>query len=126
MSKPLSQQTCLPCSGALPPATPEEIAQYHQQIPQWRVISPDGISQIQRQFGFANFQQALAFTNRIGALAEAAGHHPALLTEWGKVTVTWWTHAIGGLHQNDFVMAAKTDEVAAHSHATATPVKSHS
>ena len=58
----------------------------------------------------ANFVEALAFTNAIGALAEAAGHHPALTTEWGRVTVGWWTHAIGGLHRNDFVMAAKTAE----------------
>jgi len=58
---------------------------------------------------------ALAFTNRVGALAEAEGHHPALLTEWGRVTVTWWTHKIRGLHRNDFIMAAKTDALAAES-----------
>ncbi len=120
LSQQLSQQTCIPCSGSLPPATPAEIAEYAQALPDWQVISSEGISQIQRQYGFANFEQALAFTNQVGAIAEAAGHHPALLTEWGKVTVTWWTHAIKGLHQNDFIMAAKTDEVAAHSNATAT------
>jgi 4a-hydroxytetrahydrobiopterin dehydratase len=62
---------------------------------------------------FPNFTEALAFTNRVGALAEADGHHPALLTEWGRVTVTWQTHKIRGLHLNDFIMAAKTDELAA-------------
>lgn len=108
----LSSQTCIPCSGSLPPATPEEISQLHLQVPDWLLIEPDGIPQLQRQYGFKNFQQALAFTNEVGAAAEAAGHHPALLTEWGKVTVTWWTHAINGLHQNDFVMAAKTDAIA--------------
>ncbi|NJM96130.1 MAG: 4a-hydroxytetrahydrobiopterin dehydratase [Phormidesmis sp. RL_2_1] len=112
MPATLAQQTCIPCSGTLPAATPEEIAQLHQQIPQWHLIQCEGISQLQRQYRFLNFQQALAFTNEVGAIAELAGHHPALLTEWGKVTVTWWTHAIAGLHHNDFVMAAKTDAIA--------------
>ena len=69
-----------------------------------------GKTHLQRSYKFADFKSALAFTNRVGEEAEKAGHHPALLTEWGKVTVTWWTHAINGLHRNDFVMAAKTDE----------------
>ena len=67
---------------------------------------------LERAFTFSDFAAALAFTNRVGAAAEAEGHHPALLTEWGRVTVTWWTHAIRGLHRNDFVMAAKTDALA--------------
>ena len=130
MSTSLSQQKCIPCSGSLPSATPAEIAQYHQQIPAWKVISSDGVSQLQRQYGFKNFAEALDFTNKVGAIAETAGHHPALLTEWGKVTVTWWTHAISGLHQNDFIMAAQTDEVAASysstdPRATATSVEAH-
>ena len=124
MLEPLARQTCIPCSGTLPPATPEEISQHHRQVPNWQVISPGGISQLQRQYGFKNFQQALDFTNQVGAIAEAAGHHPALLTEWGKVTVTWWTHAINGLHHNDFIMAAKTDEIAARCSATAISVAS--
>lgn len=85
----------------------------HCQIPDWSLIRSGDIPQLQRQYQFADFRQALNFTNQVGAIAEAANHHPALLTEWGKVTITWWTHAIKGLHQNDFVMAAKTDEVAA-------------
>ncbi len=61
-----------------------------------------------------NFKQALQLTNQIGAIAEQEGHHPAILTEWGgRVTVSWWTHKIGGLHVNDFIMAAKTDELMA-------------
>lgn len=83
----------------------------HRQIPLWRVIETNGTPQLQRQYSFKNFAQALAFTNEVGRISEAAGHHPVLITEWGKVTVTWWTHAIDGLHQNDFVMAAKTDEL---------------
>ena len=65
----------------------------------------------QQEFKFKNFVQALEFTNQVGRLAEEECHHPALLTEWGRVTVTWWTHKIKGLHRNDFVMAAKTDEL---------------
>lgn len=66
---------------------------------------------LRRVYKFRDFAQALSFTNKVGALAEAQGHHPALLTEWGKVTVMWWTHKIGGLHKNDFIMAAKTDKL---------------
>ena len=115
--KALASQACIPCSGSMPPATPKEIAQLHAQLSNWSLEEVEGVAQLQKQYRFKNFQQALAFTNEVGKLAEAVGHHPALLTEWGKVTVTWWTHAINGLHQNDFVMAAKTDEVALGSNA---------
>ena len=64
-----------------------------------------------RPFRFANFQAALEFTNRLGGLAEEQGHHPRLITEWGSVKVTWWTHKIRDLHRNDFVMAAKSDAI---------------
>lgn len=112
MTQQLAQQTCVPCSGSLPPATSAEISELHRQIPQWTIIETDGIPQLQRQYAFKNFAAALAFTNEVGRIAEAAGHHPVLITEWGKVTVTWWTHAINGLHHNDFVMAAQTDALA--------------
>lgn len=72
-------------------------------------MDADGISHLERTFRFKNFAQALAFTNRVGELAESEGHHPLLQTEWGKVKVSWWTHVIRDLHQNDFIMAAKTD-----------------
>ncbi len=111
MLETLAQQICVPCSGSLPPATSAEIEQFHLQIPDWQLVKFDGVPQLQRQYRFSDFQQALDFTCQVSAAAEAAGHHPALLTEWGKVTVSWWTHAIRGLHQNDFVMAAKTDEI---------------
>ncbi len=62
-------------------------------------------------FSFNNFGEALEFTNKVGKVAEAEGHHPAILTEWSRVTVSWWTHKIRGLHRNDFIMAAKTDRV---------------
>jgi 4a-hydroxytetrahydrobiopterin dehydratase len=80
-------------------------------VPDWEVVEQAGVKRLERVFKFKNFAQALDFTNRVGTLAEAEDHHPALLTEWGKVTVTWWTHAIGGLHRNDFVMAAKTHDL---------------
>src|SRR5262249_29548165 len=75
----------------------------------WSVIERDGMRQLQRVFEFPDFARALAFTDRVGALAEAQGHHPALLTEWGRVTARWRTHAIRGLHRNDFIMAGQTD-----------------
>ena len=105
----LLEQKCVPCTGNLPPATAAEIDRYKTQIPDWNLITEQDELRLQRVYKFSNFAKALAFTNQIGEIAEAQGHHPALLTEWGKVTVTWWTHAINGLHHNDFIMAAKTD-----------------
>lgn len=110
MSLPLAQQKCVPCHGGLPPLTPDEIAALHPQAADWTIVERNGIPRLERVFRFKTFAQALAFTHRVGALAEEEDHHPVLITEWGKVTVTWWTHAIKGLHQNDFIMAAKTDE----------------
>ena len=106
----LHQARCIPCEGGVFPADEHEIAAYLAQLPGWRVVEVDGEKRLTRSFAFDNFLHALAFTNKLGELAEMEGHHPALLTEWGRVTVTWWTHAIGGLHQNDFIMASKTDE----------------
>lgn len=106
----LTTMKCVPCRGGEPQMTDAELAEYRQQVPEWQVIEVDGERRVQRVFRFDDFVHALAFTNTVGALAESEGHHPAILTEWGRVTVTWWTHAIGGLHRNDFIMAAKTDE----------------
>jgi 4a-hydroxytetrahydrobiopterin dehydratase len=89
--------------------TRAEIAELRREIPDWQLLERDGIPRLERVFRFPTFADALTFTNRVGALADAEGHHPALLTEWGRVTVTWWTHTIRGLHRNDFIMAAKTD-----------------
>lgn len=107
----LLQLNCIPCRGGEPALTAEEISEFHPQVPEWQVINLEGVNRLERTFKVKNFLQALAFTNRVGELAEAEGHHPALLTEWGKVTVTWWTHSISGLHRNDFIMAAKTDSI---------------
>ncbi len=80
-------------------------------IPEWQIVERENIQRLERTFKFKNFVQAVAFTNQVAEIAEAEGHHPAILTEWGKVTVTWWTHKIKGLHRNDFIMAAKTDRL---------------
>jgi 4a-hydroxytetrahydrobiopterin dehydratase len=106
----LTQMKCVACRKGEPIVTEAEIAELHPQVAEWQIVERDGIKRLERVFKLQNFVQALAFTNTVGAIAEAEGHHPALLTEWGKVTVTWWTHKIGGLHRNDFIMAAKTDQ----------------
>jgi 4a-hydroxytetrahydrobiopterin dehydratase len=80
-----------------------------QQLPSWRIIEEGGVKQVERTYKFKDFIEALAFTNKVGELAEAEDHHPAIKTEWGRVTVTWWTHTVKGLHRNDFIMAAKSD-----------------
>lgn len=107
----LVQMKCTACRGGEPTLTDDEIIDLHQQVSDWSVLERDGIKRLERDFGFKNFEEALAFTNKVGEIAEEEGHHPALLTEWGKVTVTWWTHKIRGLHRNDFIMAAKTDRL---------------
>ena len=105
----LAEEGCLACRADTPRMTNAEIEALRREVPEWSVVERERIPRLERVFAFPNFVEALAFTNAVGALAETAGHHPALTTEWGRVTVAWWTHAIGGLHRNDFVMAAKTD-----------------
>jgi 4a-hydroxytetrahydrobiopterin dehydratase len=107
----LKQQKCEACTSVSNPVTQAEIEQLKPQIPGWEIVEREGILRLEKVYKFPDFQSAIAFTNAVGKEAETAGHHPALLTEWGKVTVTWWTHSISGLHKNDFIMAAKTDEV---------------
>ncbi|MFY0665479.1 MAG: 4a-hydroxytetrahydrobiopterin dehydratase [Natronospirillum sp.] len=105
----LSTQACEACRADAPQVSEAELAELIKQIPDWVPVVRDGVMQLEREYTFRNFRLALEFTNKVGALAEAEGHHPGILTEWGKVTVTWWTHAINGLHRNDFICAAKTD-----------------
>jgi 4a-hydroxytetrahydrobiopterin dehydratase len=107
--QPLSQEKCVACRRDAPTVTAAEIAELHPEVRNWELVEVDGIKRLRRVFPFGDFAQALAFTNAVGELAEEEGHHPSLLTEWGRVTVTWWTHKIKGLHRNDFIMAAKTD-----------------
>jgi 4a-hydroxytetrahydrobiopterin dehydratase len=107
----LTQMKGVACRKDAPTVTDGEIAEFHPQVPDWEIMELDGSKRLRRVFSFDDFAQALEFTNKVGELAEEEGHHPALLTEWGRTTVTWWTHKIRGLHRNDFIMAAKTDEL---------------
>ena len=107
----LTRMKCEACRRGAPTVTDAEIAEYHPQVPDWQLVERDGIKRLERVFKFPDFADALAFTNRVGEVAEEEGHHPAILTEWGSATVTWWTHKIKGLHRNDFIMAAKSDAV---------------
>ena len=102
---------CTACRGGEPPLSRAEIEDYLPQIPEWKLERQNGSYRIERSFRFPDFAAALEFTNRIGKLAEKEGHHPSVLTEWGRVTVSWWTHKIRGLHRNDFSMAAESEKV---------------
>ena len=104
----LREMRCVACRSDAPTVTEAEIAELQPEVPDWEITEQEGIKKLNRVFRFDDFAKALAFTNALGELAEEEDHHPALLTEWGRVTVTWWTHKIKGLHRNDFVMAAKT------------------
>src|SRR5690242_1004923 len=108
----LVDERCVACRKDAPRVTPEELAELTPLIPDWALTERDGIPRLERAFRFPTYTQALAFTQRVGELAEREGHHPAILTEWGRVTVSWWTHKIRGLHRNDLIMAAKTDRLA--------------
>jgi 4a-hydroxytetrahydrobiopterin dehydratase len=106
----LDQKHCVPCEGGVLPLTSEEIQPFMKQVNGWIAISNN--MAIEKQFVFKNFKEALAFVNAAGAIAEEEGHHPDLhLQNWNKVTVTLSTHAIGGLSENDFILAAKIDKI---------------
>ena len=105
----LNQIHCEACRADAPQVSDSELKELISNIPDWNIETRNGIMQLEKEFSFKNFSQAILFTNKVGEIAEQEGHHPSLLTEWGKVTVTWWSHKIKGLHKNDFIMAAKTD-----------------
>jgi 4a-hydroxytetrahydrobiopterin dehydratase len=107
----LTEQKCEACRAGAPSVTTEEIKELKPQVPEWHIITEDGIPKLDRLFKFKNFKDAISFTDAVGEAAEKEGHHPRLTTEWGKVAVTWWTHKIRNLHKNDFIMAAKTDRI---------------
>ena len=108
----LTNEKCTACRRESPLVTEAEIQELKPQLTDWALVEREGIQRLERVFDVKDFVAALNFTDRVGALAEAEGHHPAILTEWGRVTVTLWTHAIHGLHRNDFIMAAKIDALA--------------
>jgi 4a-hydroxytetrahydrobiopterin dehydratase len=107
----LTQATCVPCRGGVPTLTDAEIAELKPQVPEWQVVEVGGIRRIRREYRFKDFRQAMDFAVMVGELAEREQHHPDLHVAWGRVMVETWTHKIEGLHQNDFILAAKCDEV---------------
>jgi 4a-hydroxytetrahydrobiopterin dehydratase len=108
----LAAGKCVACRKGEPALTDAEIENLKYHVPGWQIREVDGMKRLERTFRFKNFVEALDFTNKVGAIAEEEDHHPRIVTEWGKVTLQWWTHVIGGLHKNDFIMAAKSDELA--------------
>ncbi|HEY5571673.1 MAG TPA: 4a-hydroxytetrahydrobiopterin dehydratase [Anaerolineales bacterium] len=106
----LKSMDCARVKGEEATLTEEEIKEYKSQIPDWEIVEENGVKRLRRAYKFRNFREALAFTNKIGELAEEQDHHPQIITEWGKVTLSWWTHVVDGLHLNDFIMAAKSDQ----------------
>ena len=109
MSTNLAEEPCVACRPDSPPVTAAAAQQLLTALPNWRIVSEQGMDRLSATFDFKDFAAALAFANRVGQLAEAADHHPRIVVEWGRATVQWWTHAIGGLHRNDFIMAARSD-----------------
>jgi 4a-hydroxytetrahydrobiopterin dehydratase len=107
----LSKENCEACKADAPRISDADLRILMPKIPDWGVIVVDEVMRLTREYSFKDFEQAMAFSNRVGGIAESAGHHPAILTEWGKVTVTWWSHKIRGLHKNDLIMAARTEEL---------------
>ena len=105
----LADKTCVPCKGGVPPLKGKELAQIHHQLPEfahWNIVDEHHLV---RTYKFPDFKSALAFVNRVGEIAEEQGHHPDILLGWGKAEITTWTHAVDGLTESDFILAAKID-----------------
>jgi len=107
MSK-LAEKKCVPCKGGVPPLAGKDLDALAKEVPSWKVIDAHHIV---RAFEFPDFAQALAFANKVGAIAEEQGHHPDITISWGKAIVTTWTHKINGLTESDFILAAKVDRL---------------
>lgn len=108
----LHKRRCEACKMGAPVVTEEQANELIVNIPSWKRLFHDGVDKLTREFYFVEFKDAFDFTYKIASLAEREQHHPTIITEWGKVTIYWWTHKINGLHVNDFIMAAKTDLIA--------------
>ncbi len=108
MPEQLVDKQCVPCRGGVPPLKGPALAELQKQVQEWTVAEEHHLA---KTFKFPDFRKALEFTNRVGELAEEQGHHPDLLLAWGKVEVTLWTHAVNGLSESDFIMAAKIDRL---------------
>ena len=105
----LTKKKCVPCEGGVPPLKRAEAEELLKELNDWALI--DDAHLLAKSFRFKNFVTTMEFVNEVAAIAEEEGHHPTLVTEWGKVTVVWWSHRIRGVHRNDFIMAAKTNQV---------------
>lgn len=105
----LSAKSCVPCRGGIPPLSLKEAQDLLSQIPGWSLTLE--ATRLERRFTFKDFAAALAFVNRVGEIAERENHHPDITFGWGYAIVVYYTHKIGGLHENDFVMAAKTNQL---------------
>ena len=104
----LHEKVCIACLPDAEPASADEIQEFIGNS-DWRLIEDDGVPQISRKYVFNNFKQALAFTNMVAEIAEEEGHHPKIITEWGSVSVLWWSHQIKNIHVNDLILAARCD-----------------
>lgn len=105
----LAEKECVPCKGGTPPLKGDELRKLSGQLStDWRVVSEH---HLEREYKFKNFREALAFTNKVGELAEKLNHHPDIYLAWGQVKLTLWTHKIDGLSESDFVFAAKVDKL---------------
>jgi 4a-hydroxytetrahydrobiopterin dehydratase len=109
MADTLANKTCTPCKGGIPPLTTQESERFQGEVPNWELR--DDTKRIERTFKFRNFREALSFVQKVGELAESEGHHPDISFGWGYVTVSLQTKKIKGLHENDFILAAKFDRL---------------
>lgn len=107
----LMQKKCVPCKGGEPTATDDQIRQWLPYVLGWSVTEVDGVKRLVKTFKFKNFLESISFINKIKNVAEAEGHHPDIHISWNKVQLASWTHAIRGLHENDFILAAKIDRI---------------
>ena len=105
----LQNSQCEPCQGGIAPLDEQQLGPLLAEVPAWTLIEEDSVEKLQRRIDTADFNASLALAQRVGELADQQDHHPAILVEYGQLTVTWWSHKIKGLHRNDFVCAAKTD-----------------
>jgi 4a-hydroxytetrahydrobiopterin dehydratase len=115
LSEPLTNKRCVPCEGGIPALTDGQIAALLPQVPRWRVteVETNGqrVKSLQRTLHFKDFREAMAFLRKVEEIAESEGHHPDFCVHYNRVDFTVWTHAISGLHENDFIVAAKIDAV---------------
>jgi 4a-hydroxytetrahydrobiopterin dehydratase len=107
----LAAQSCETCNDGAMGVSDAELPALMKQLPDWAQVTRGGVKMLERVYTFKGYKRARIFANKVADLADAEKHHPAILLEWGKVTVTWWTHTVNGLHKNDFICAAKTDAI---------------